>query len=126
MIMERIAPNIYVRDIRQTVDFYNILGFEIVTTVPEQGDPIFVMMQCGSVTFMFQTFESIGDTLPLVSRTDGGSLLLYIDVKNVRELFEKIKDKVTVVHGLEKTFYGATEFLIKDVNNYLLTFAEHE
>jgi uncharacterized glyoxalase superfamily protein PhnB len=126
MIMERIAPNIYVRDIRQTVDFYKILGFEIVTTVPEQGDPIFVMMQCGSVTFMFQTFESIGDTLPLVSRTDGGSLLLYIDVKNVRELFEKIKDKATVVHGLEKTFYGATEFSIKDNNNYLLTFAEHE
>jgi len=124
--METISPNIYVRNIQQTIDLYKIMGFEIVTTVPEKGDPIFVMMRCGGVTFMFQTFESIGDTLPLVSRIDGGSLLLYINVKNIRALFEKIKDKVPVVQGLEKTFYGATEFSVKDNNNYLLTFAEHD
>jgi uncharacterized glyoxalase superfamily protein PhnB len=124
--MESIAPNIYVRNLKESVDFYTGIGFEVVTTVPEKGDPIFVMMQCGKVIFMFQTFESIGDTLPMVSRTDGGSLLLYITVKDIRALFEKIKDKVPVIHGLEKTFYGATEFSIQDNNNYLLTFAEHE
>jgi uncharacterized glyoxalase superfamily protein PhnB len=126
IIMESIAPNIYVHSIKETVDFYRQLGFGIVTTVPENGDPIFVMMQSGSVTFMFQTFESIKNTLPMVSRTDGGSLLLYIKLKNIRAFFEKVKDKVTVVHGLEKTFYGATEFSIKDNNSYLLTFAEDE
>jgi uncharacterized glyoxalase superfamily protein PhnB len=47
-------------------------------------------------------------------------------VKNIRAFFEKINDKVTVLHGLEKTFYGATEFSIKDNNNYMLTFAEDE
>jgi uncharacterized glyoxalase superfamily protein PhnB len=124
--METISPNIYVRNIQQTIDLYKLMGFEIVTTVPDKGDPIFVMMRCEGVTFMFQTFESIGDTLPMVSRHDGGSLLLYIKVKNIRVLFENIKDKVPVVHGLEKTFYGATEFSVKDNNNYLLTFAEHE
>jgi uncharacterized glyoxalase superfamily protein PhnB len=124
--MESIAPNIYVRNIKETVNFYKLLGFEIVTTVPEKGDHVFVMMQSGSVIFMFQTFESIKNTLPLVSRSDGSSLLLYIKVKNIRDFFEKVKDKVTVLHGLEKTFYGATEFLIKDNNNYLLTFAEDE
>lgn len=124
--MENISPNIYVRNIQQTIDFYQLLGFEIVTTVPDTGDPIFVLMRCGAVTFMFQTFESIGNTLPLVSRNDGGSLMLYIEVKNIRAMLEKIKDKVTVLNGLEKTFYGATEFSIKDNNNYLLTFAENE
>jgi uncharacterized glyoxalase superfamily protein PhnB len=126
IIMESIAPNIYVRSIKETVDFYKILSFEVVTTVPEKGDPVFVMMQCGSVTFMFQTFESIENTLPLVSRNDGGSLLLYIKLKNIRAFFEKVKDKVNVLHGLEKTFYGATEFSVMDNNNYLLTFAEDE
>lgn len=124
--MENISPNIYVRNIQQTIDFYQLLGFEIVTTVPDTGDPIFVLMRCGAVTFMFQTFESIGNTLPLISRNDGGSLMLYIEVKNIRAMLEKIKDKVTVLHGLEKTFYGATEFSIKDNNNYMLTFAENE
>jgi uncharacterized glyoxalase superfamily protein PhnB len=124
--LENISPNIYVRNIRKTVDFYKLIGFEVVTTVPDKGDPIFVLMRCGGVAFMFQTFESIGNTLPLVSRNDGGSLLLYIKVENIQALFEKIKDKVSVLHGLEQTFYGATEFSIKDNNNYMLTFAEYE
>lgn len=124
--METVSPNIYVRDIRQTVEYYKLMGFEVVATVPETGDPIFVMMRCGGVTFMFQTFQSIGNTLPLVSRNDGGSLLLYIKVKNIRGLFEKLKDKVTILLGLEKTFYGATEFSVQDNNRYLLTFAEYE
>lgn len=124
--METVSPNIYVRNIKQTVDFYKQLGFDVLTTVPDKGDPVFVLMRCGGVTFMFQTFESIGNTLPLISRNDGGSLLLYIKVENISALFVKIKDKVAIVHGLEKTFYGATEFSIVDNNNYLLTFAEYE
>jgi len=124
--METISPNIFVNDIHATVEFYKILGFTVVTAVPEQKNPIFVMMACGSVTFMFQTFASIENTLPIVNRSNGGSLLLYIKVKNIRAFFEKINDKVTVLHGLQKTFYGATEFSIKDINNYMLTFAEDE
>ena len=124
--METISPNIFVNDIHATVEFYKILGFTVITTVPEQGNPIFVLMTCGSVTFMFQTFASIENTLPLVNRSNGGSLLLYIKVKTIRAFFEKIRGKVTVLQGLEKTFYGATEFSIKDNNNYMLTFAEDE
>jgi hypothetical protein len=33
---------------------------------------------------------------------------------------------VKVIKGLEKTFYGATEFSILDNNGYILTFAENE
>jgi uncharacterized glyoxalase superfamily protein PhnB len=75
---------------------------------------------------MFQTFESLGSELPEISRTDGGSLLLYINLKNIKQFFEEIKGNVTVLKGLETTFYGATEFSIKDNNGYVLTFAEHE
>ncbi|NOS92437.1 MAG: glyoxalase [Cyclobacteriaceae bacterium] len=124
--METVSPNIFVNDIHATVAFYEILGFSVITAVPEEKNPIFVMMNCGNVTFMFQTFASIENTLPVVNRINGGSLLLYIKVKNIRAFFEKIKDKVTVLQGLEKTFYGATEFSIRDNNNYMLTFAEDE
>jgi uncharacterized glyoxalase superfamily protein PhnB len=124
--MESVSPNIYVSDINATVEFYKILGFAVVTTVPETGDPVFVMMSCGDTIFMFQTFASIENTLPVVRRTDGGSLLLYIKLKGIRKFYEKIKDKVKVLNGLEKTFYGATEFSIEDNNHYMLTFAEDE
>jgi len=124
--MKSISPNIFVKDINKTIDFYEQLGFSLTTTVPEEGDFIFAMMTCGSVIFMFQTFESLGDELPNVSRQKGGSLLLYIQTDEVRNLFDQIKDKVKVIKGLEKTFYGATEFSIEDNNGYLLTFAEDE
>jgi len=124
--MESLSPNIFVKDINATIAFYKILGFELAMTVPEKGDYVWVMMTCGSVSLMFQTFASLGDALPDVSRRDGGSLLLYIKLKNIRAFFAGVKDKVTVLKGLEKTFYGATEFSVKDINGYILTFAEDE
>ncbi|MBL7834882.1 MAG: glyoxalase [Cyclobacteriaceae bacterium] len=125
--METIAPNIFVSDLAATAAFYNRLGFEVVASVPDdEGKDLFVMMQNGSVTIMFQTFKSIENTLPQVSRQNGGSLLLYIKMKGIRDFFEQVKDQVTVLTGLEKTFYGATEFSIVDINQYMLTFAEDE
>lgn len=125
--MESLSPNIFVNDINKTIAFYKILGFKVVLTVPDNGDDlVWAMVTNGAVTFMFQTFTSLGEELPQISRQNGGSLLLYINVKNIRRFFEEIKDSVTVLKGLEKTFYGATEFSIADNNNYVLTFAEDE
>ena len=124
--MDTVSPNIFVTDIKQTINFYKHLGFNVVTTVPEQGDIFWAMMTCGNVTFMFQTFESLGNELPTISRQNGGSLLLYIKTTEIKNFFDKIKDNVKVIKELEKTFYGATEFSIEDNNGYLLTFAEDE
>ena len=125
--MKSISPNIFVNDLPATITFYTKLGFTVTdeVTTPD-GDKVFALMTNGSVTFMFQTFASIEGKHPMVSRADGGSLLLYITVENIREYYEHIKEHVTVLTGLEKTFYGATEFSLCDNNNYLLTFAEHD
>ena len=124
--MDSLAPNFFIKNITQTIEFYNQLGFTVVATVPDQGDYVWVMMTCASVTIMFQTFESLGKDLPEIKRQDGGSLLFYIKLKNIRVFFESLKSKVTIVKGLEKTFYGATEFSIQDNNGYVLRFAEDE
>lgn len=125
--MDSLSPNIFVNDMNATIAFYQQLGFKLMVTVPEAGtDLVWAMMVNGSVTIMFQTYTSLGNDLPDISRQDGGSLLLYIKLKNIKAFFEEIKDKVTILHGLQKTFYGATEFSIKDINNYVLTFAEDE
>ncbi|WP_432714589.1 VOC family protein [Pedobacter sp.] len=123
--MESLSPNMYVNDVNSTMQFYNLIGFKSVMTVPENGEePIWAMMQNGNVTLMFESFKNIEDRLPEISRQDGGSLLLYIKVKDINSFFDSIKDHVTVLHGLQKTFYGATEFTIKDCNGYVLTFAD--
>lgn len=123
--MNSLSPNIFVRDIHKTIDFYTQLGFKVSMSVPEEGDPVWAMMSCENVTFMFQTFDSLGDEIPEISRNDGGSLLFYIQVKEIRKFHDRIKDKVKVIKGLETTFYGATEFSIQDVNGFILTFAEN-
>jgi len=125
--MESLSPNIFVSNMSETIAFYKLLGFNVTMSVPENGeDLVWAMMVNGGVTIMFQTYESLGETLPEIQRKDGGSLLLYINLKNIREFFDSIKDKVKVLSGLDVTFYGATEFSILDNNNYVLTFAEHQ
>ena len=124
--MDSVSPNIFVRDIYKSIEFYKLLGFTVIATVPEEGHLVFAMMTCGSVTFMFQTFESLGEDLPAVSRQDGGSITLYIRIKGIRDFNKQIIDKITILKDLEKTFYGATEFSIIDPNGYILTFAEDE
>lgn len=124
--MDSLSPNIFVKDMNAAIAFYQQLGFNVIMSVPEEGDFVWAMMTCGNVTMMFQTFESLADELPEINRHDGGSLLFYIRLKNIRTFFESIKEKVTVLKGLDKTFYGATEFSITDNNGYVLTFAEDE
>jgi uncharacterized glyoxalase superfamily protein PhnB len=124
--MESLAPNIFVKDMNSTIEFYKSLGFEKIMSVPENGSYDWAMLTNGSVTFMFQTYTSLGDVLPQISRKDGGSLLFYIRLKGIRSFHDKIKSKAKVVVELNKTFYGATEFSIVDNNGYVLTFAEDE
>lgn len=125
--MESLSPNMYVHDVKGTIEFYQLLGFKPVMTVPEDAEaPVWAMLQKGNVTLMIESFKNIEGRLPEISRQLGGSFLLYINIKGIQAFFEEIKDKVTVLSGLDKTFYGATEFVIKDSNGYVLTFAEHE
>jgi len=123
--MNSLSPNLFVKDITQTITFYKQLGFQLTMTVPAEDEEfVWAMMTNGSVTFMFQTFASLAEDLPEISRNDGGSLLFYVNTTGLLVFFEEIKDKVTVLKGLEKTFYGATEFSILDNNGFVLTFAE--
>lgn len=124
--MDSISPNIFVKNIDETIKFYEQLEFELTMKVPDEGSLVWAMMDKGNVSFMFQTFESLGNELPEISRQDGGSLLLYIKIKEIHQYHDRIKDKVNILKGLEKTFYGAMEFSVKDINGYVLTFAEQE
>lgn len=124
--MDSLTPNIFVNDSDKTIAFYKMLGFTVTLSVPDKEPYNWVMMTNGNVGIMFQTFADLGKDLPDVKRTNGGSLILYIKLKSVRKFFESIKSKTRVIQELHKTFYGATEFAIKDCNEYILTFAEDE
>ena len=84
--MESLAPNIFVNNMAETIALYQVLGFKVTMSVPESGDDlVWAMMVNGSVTVMFQTYQSLEKACRRSAETDGGSLLLYINLKNIRD-----------------------------------------
>jgi lactoylglutathione lyase len=124
--MKRLTPNLMVENVNETMEFYtNVLGFEKVAIVPEEGTFDWAMMKCGAVEIMVQSRSSLGTDLPqLGTAVPPGPLTLYIDVENVPILRQQIDGKVTMVKDVQTTFYGTTEFTIQDCNGFLLTFAQ--
>ena len=74
---------------------------------------------------MFQTEESFKEDVPALKNLQiGASCTFYIEIENVENFFNSIKDKVDVVKELFTTWYGMKEFYIRDNNGYILTIAE--
>ncbi|MEN7550124.1 VOC family protein [Rapidithrix thailandica] len=126
MKLQSLTPNLMVKDVNETLNYYlNTLGFELLQTVPETGSFDWGFVQSGNVRLMFQKEASIQEEYPeLQSYTRGGALTLYIKVEDLTAWHEKLKDKVTFVKPLHKTFYGANEFAIEDPNGFILTFSD--
>jgi uncharacterized glyoxalase superfamily protein PhnB len=124
--MKKLTPNLMVDDVNRTVDFYrDVLGFELLASVPEEGALDWGMMKCGTVELMFQSRSSLGNDLPqLKNAIPPGPVLLYIDVESVQILRQQIEGKATLLKEIAVTFYGTKEFTIQDCNGFILTFAE--
>jgi len=57
-------------------------------------------------------------------RDGGGVWDAYIRMKNIKEFYGEVKDKVEILRPLEKAFYGDWQFEMKDLNGYVLVFSE--
>jgi lactoylglutathione lyase len=124
--LKKLTPNIMVEDVNRTIEFYQkFLGFELLVTVPEEGQFAWAMMKRGEVEMMFQSRTSLGEEIPALQQKEiGGSLTLYIEVEDVKELYEHLKGNITIVQDMHLTFYGAQEFAVQDCNGFILAFAE--
>ena len=126
MTVEKLTPNMMVENVAETVAFYrDLLGFNLVMTVPENTPFVWALMQRDEVEVMFQERASLTEEIPLFKGMPlGGALTFYIDMQGVEALYEKIRAQVQVVQDLRTTFYGKREFAIQDCNGFILTFAE--
>ena len=126
MSLKKLTPNIMVEDVNNTIEFYQkLLGFEVLVTVPEEGQFAWAMLKRDMVEIMFQSRTSLGEEIPALQQKEiGGSLTFYIEVEDVEGLHEHLKGGVTIVQDMHKTFYGAQEFAIQDCNGFILTFSE--
>jgi uncharacterized glyoxalase superfamily protein PhnB len=137
MKFNKLTPNFEVADVRQTVQFYqSVLGFTLTAAVPETQDGVhqqlsdgvpyvFAMMKLGDVELMFQRSDSFKHDVEIANNESiVASVSFYIEVEGIQELYNSVKDRVTQIIPIKKTWYGADEFYMHDVNGYILGFSE--
>jgi uncharacterized glyoxalase superfamily protein PhnB len=129
MEIKALSPNLMVKDVEQTVRFYqDLLGFKLVASVPAQKREKslqWALVQSGPVTLMFQEEENLKEEYPDLKRQAiGGGFTLYLTTSGIEALYQKARQVTSIVKEPHKTFYSATEFAIKDNNGYVLTIAE--
>jgi uncharacterized glyoxalase superfamily protein PhnB len=123
---ESLSPNLIVADVNKAVDYYTkTLGFTRIASVPESGVLNWAMVMRDGITMMFQSLPSIQEDMPGLKIQAKGSLgTFYIKIKGVDAFYKELKGKVDVAVDMRTTFYGAKEFVIKDLDGYFLAFAE--
>lgn len=128
MALQSLVPNIAVKDVNATVEYYSkILRFQLINSIPSSGQLAWAMLKMDNVTLMFQEETSLKEEyISLRMLPIGGCLTLYVFVDNVRTLYEELKAKAKIINELNITFYGMTEFAIEDCNGYILTFSQNE
>ena len=126
MKIASLSPNLMVKNVNKSIEFYcNILGFSLIQTVPENGEPDWGMIEKDGLFIMFQKEESIKQEYPeLNSQNSGGALTFYIKISNIQEFYNEIRSHMNVSHEMHNTFYGADEFAITDPDGFILVFSE--
>ncbi len=125
--MKKLTPVFVVDRIEPCLDFWvGRLDFEKTVELPE-GDSIgFVILFRGNVEIMYQSRESLEKDLPALAelpRGSGFSIGMYIEVSNLDEVLERLAGWDQVVPK-RTTFYGATEFGVREPGGNLIIFAQ--
>jgi lactoylglutathione lyase len=132
MKLTDITPNLVVHDIERSTAFYrDILGFSVVTSVPEQPPFVFVWLQRNDVKVFLNVASAVKDDLPeLAARPIGGTNTMFITLDaeslelGIDALFRSVQQTARVVMPLKDQFYGMREFGIADPDGYVLFFAQ--
>ena|SRR5882672_7656397 len=127
MKYQKLTPNLVVRDVAASVNFYcSVLGFQPGLKVPDDPPYVFASVTNGKVEIFFNDMKAVGEDYPeLVARPIGGTLTLFIEVEGIEEVLravEKAGAKITM--PLKTQFYGMREFAFEDPEGWVVTMAE--
>jgi catechol 2,3-dioxygenase-like lactoylglutathione lyase family enzyme len=124
--LTKLTPNLIVADVARSIAFYrDVLGFDVETTVPDEPPFVFAIVRSGRVEIFLNAPGPAFEEYPAFKdRPIGGTLTLFIEVKDIQAVHAALKDRVTVVMPLEKKWYGVTEFAFTDPDGYVITLAE--
>lgn len=125
MKLKALTPILWVANVNASAAFYQkYLDFEVVANVPEEGEWDFALIQSGAVSIMLQSTKNEAHKAKNQEVSD--AIMLYIDVENISDLYEKMKADMPILQEMRETFYGTKEFSVTDSDGYVLSFAEDQ
>lgn len=110
----RVVPSLLVKDMAETLSFYNSLGFHTTGGSTEWAE---ASRDGVSIQFYTEAPQGTPET-PVCSGT------MYISTSNVNALAEEFRGTVDLAWGREVMPYGMNEFGIQDPNGYYIAFTE--
>jgi uncharacterized glyoxalase superfamily protein PhnB len=123
MIVKRLTPNLYTDDVESCVKFWvERMHFEKTVEVPDEGRIAFAALQSGGIEVMYGTWASLEKEPGVTGSYRRGTGFLFVEVDDLDAVVDAMKD-APIVLPVHKTFYGATEFTVKDPAGHLITFA---
>jgi uncharacterized glyoxalase superfamily protein PhnB len=114
---QSVVPMIHVPDVRETANWYNAIGFQVVRTNEVDGEMDWAKLTFGNSEVMF----SAAGKSSIEQRRE---IDLYITTDDLAGLYRRLEKRVEVVEGPHDTFYGMREFIIRDCNRSWITFGQ--
>jgi uncharacterized glyoxalase superfamily protein PhnB len=98
------------------------MHFEVTAEVPDEGKLAFAALQTGTIELMYGSYASLEKEPAVASSYQRGTGFLFIEVDDLDAVLAAMQGAPTVT-PLHQTFYGSTEFTVKDPAGHLITFA---
>ena len=126
--MKSLAPVLIVDRVEPCLEFWTgKLGFSKENEVPgTDGSLVFASVKKNGVEIMYQTKASVAADNPAqASELSGHSTALFIQVPSVADLdaAEQAVQGAPVVKERHQTFYGSTEFYVREPGGNVVGFA---
>ncbi|MCW5256100.1 glyoxalase [Verminephrobacter aporrectodeae subsp. tuberculatae] len=137
-MLKKLWSNMMVADVNKAIDFYaDVLGFQHVMSVPMGSEEVlfqydgnkalvYALIKNGDIELMLQEQRSLRENVPAFADAADirSSAVLYFEVDDLATLATRLKKHCEVVRDLHDTFYGMKEIYVKDLNGYVLGFAQ--
>jgi uncharacterized glyoxalase superfamily protein PhnB len=127
-----VTPNLVVTDVSRSLEFYrDVLGFTLVTTVPDGAPFAFAWMQRDGVSVFLNARDAVvKENAELGGRPIGGSNAMFIALEagsvaeGVDAMRAAVAGRARIIMELKNQFYGMREFGLEDPDGYVIFFAQ--
>jgi len=119
--MKKLSPNLFVTSVKESIAFYEKLGFKAEQVIPDAENPFWASIASGAVEIMLQEKNNgTQEFAVLAGKELGATLTLFMETENLEENYKVVKENnYKIVNDMHETFYGTHEFAVQDPDGYI-------